>query len=520
MRRLVHRPSAGGRTLNSVAAPMRGGASVASASPSLRPIPWRTWSAEGQPLARPVRAHFENRFGCDLSDVRVHDHAAAARSAEQVHASAFSVGSEVVLRDRSQETLAHELAHVVQWKNGGARRPPEAPEAGQLDDPAEREADAIASRAGSSGPLRVTAASAPVLRRKIDLTSFRVPLGELTFKSEPTQPPSGTPRQNIVDITFMPDEKAPKSDSIKFAQIVRTRFEGGLTWSQVKPQDKDLEKLHTSAGSRTHVTKAGDTLAAISLQHFGTRDRYREVFDANVRVLLPHVAIDMPASALGLDSAQGETVSGPAPDSPLPAGLTLALPAAVEKDFHLDVKPSIVQPRAKTSDPNVSSIYPFTKDVGENKDGGQRKKATMEDWPGAALFSARFEFETVPLDETKGIAYGALHWGFYYSQMSISQEYVRAAPNPTDTFRSAFAELNRATKNEHIAQKGETLRSIAELYFGMLPQGHAGLDKLVGATPAPDRIAEIRKLNPALASMSADAEIAPGTKLKIPGIGP
>jgi hypothetical protein len=180
------------------------------------------------------------------------------------------------------------------------------------------------------------------------------------------------------------------------------------------------------------------------------------------------------------------------------------------------VRRGVVGAAAASEDPNVSGIYPYTTAVGENKDDGTRTKAVMEDWPGGAIYSGIFEFETVALDETKGIAYGALHWGFKYSQMSISQEYVRAAPNPTDTFRAAFTEFHRTTKNEHIAQKGETLRSISEHYFGM---PSPGFEKLAG-TPPIDRIAELRKLNPALTSTSPDAELPAGTRLKIPRISP
>ena len=75
----------------------------------------------GRPLNPTHRAFFEPRLGIDLEGVRVHDDAAAARSADAIGARAYTVGSHVVLAagagaetfaDRS--LMAHELAHVIQ----------------------------------------------------------------------------------------------------------------------------------------------------------------------------------------------------------------------------------------------------------------------------------------------------------------------------------------------------------------------------------------------------------------------
>ena len=66
------------------------------------------------------------RFGEDFSDVRIHQDGAAAASARAVNAHAYTVGSDVVFdagqydpsSDAGQRTLAHELTHVVQQRNG------------------------------------------------------------------------------------------------------------------------------------------------------------------------------------------------------------------------------------------------------------------------------------------------------------------------------------------------------------------------------------------------------------------
>ncbi|WP_330289742.1 eCIS core domain-containing protein [Streptomyces sp. NBC_00576] len=74
----------------------------------------------GKPLAAPVRQDMESRFDTDFSDVRLHTGATAARSARAIGARAYTSGSHVVLGDGGgdKHTLAHELTHVVQQRQG------------------------------------------------------------------------------------------------------------------------------------------------------------------------------------------------------------------------------------------------------------------------------------------------------------------------------------------------------------------------------------------------------------------
>jgi hypothetical protein len=76
----------------------------------------------GAPLGEGVRAAMEPRFGFDFSRVRIHADAAAAASARDVGARAYTVGPHIAFDDgqyspetaRGQRLLAHELTHVVQ----------------------------------------------------------------------------------------------------------------------------------------------------------------------------------------------------------------------------------------------------------------------------------------------------------------------------------------------------------------------------------------------------------------------
>lgn len=121
----------------------------------------------GQPLDQGTRTDMEARFGADFTDVRVHKGGAARSSAAEIGARAYTSGNHIVLGDGGgdRHTLAHELTHVIQQRqgpvsgtdNGGGLR---------VSDPAdrfEREAEAQATRVLSgSAPTRQGAeASAP-----------------------------------------------------------------------------------------------------------------------------------------------------------------------------------------------------------------------------------------------------------------------------------------------------------------------------------------------------------------------
>jgi hypothetical protein len=99
----------------------------------------------GRPLPEPVRERMESAFGHDFSSVRVHEDAKAA----SVRAVAFTRGENIHFRPgrfqsagrAGSELLAHELAHVVQQRQGRVAAPPaESPvqEVPELEGEAER----------------------------------------------------------------------------------------------------------------------------------------------------------------------------------------------------------------------------------------------------------------------------------------------------------------------------------------------------------------------------------------------
>jgi uncharacterized protein DUF4157 len=127
----------------------------------------------GAPLAPATRGYFEPLFGHDLSEVRVHTGAEANRSARDVDALAYTVGSHIVFRDGQYEPdapsgralLAHELAHTVQQRgvdHGTVRG------ASQPGDASERDADRAARDVTRGAPAEVTPVAGPQVARQVD----------------------------------------------------------------------------------------------------------------------------------------------------------------------------------------------------------------------------------------------------------------------------------------------------------------------------------------------------------------
>jgi len=118
----------------------------------------RLMQDEGQPLDRPIRVEMESRFGHDFGRVRIHTGSQATAMATALDARAYTVGDDIVFNAGryapygldGRRLLAHELAHVVQQRRGGAA-PPLDPVA-----PHERSARDIANKViDGSGPIRV-----------------------------------------------------------------------------------------------------------------------------------------------------------------------------------------------------------------------------------------------------------------------------------------------------------------------------------------------------------------------------
>jgi hypothetical protein len=120
------------------------------------PIVHDVLRSPGQSLDPAARSFMEPRFGYDFSKVRVHADSQAAKSAEEVNAQAYTVGSNIVFGANQgaagnlshQRLLAHELAHVVQQ---GGRQAGGSLQVAPANDSAEGVADRAADQVLSGG---------------------------------------------------------------------------------------------------------------------------------------------------------------------------------------------------------------------------------------------------------------------------------------------------------------------------------------------------------------------------------
>ena len=151
--------------------------SLGSADPSALPLIVRdVLPASGRPLDPGARAFFEPRFGNDFGAVRVHTDEPAARAAEAINASAFTVGSSIWFgRGKYQpETmsgrrlLAHELTHTIQQR--GRPTAQRSLRIGAASDPAEATADRAADAVLSGRSIPDIGTGGPIVRRAPTVT--------------------------------------------------------------------------------------------------------------------------------------------------------------------------------------------------------------------------------------------------------------------------------------------------------------------------------------------------------------
>ena len=103
----------------------------AAATPQPAPASVReTIAGSGQPLPAGVRTDMEAGFGRDFGSVRLHAGTAAERSARDIDAAAYAVGTDIAFAAgrfapasaEGRRLIAHELGHVVQQQATGAAR--------------------------------------------------------------------------------------------------------------------------------------------------------------------------------------------------------------------------------------------------------------------------------------------------------------------------------------------------------------------------------------------------------------
>jgi hypothetical protein len=159
--------------------------------------------SKGSPLEPGVRREMEAAVGHDFGDVEVHTDSRAADSARSVQAHAYTVGNHVVFgegryrpdTDEGRHTLAHELTHVVQQRQGPVEGSPAAGGI-RVSDPSdrfEREAEANASRvlaggSGAGGEATPATPAAPLQREADQSAAAQAPVQRQAAEEEEEAP--------------------------------------------------------------------------------------------------------------------------------------------------------------------------------------------------------------------------------------------------------------------------------------------------------------------------------------------
>jgi len=188
----------------------------------------------GAPLPARLRGDMEARFGEDFGTVRVHFGARAGSAAAAMHARAYTVGSDIVFADRAyapdtfdgRRLLAHELAHVVQQRRGGAV--PQLRRGSPTEQAAEQAARAVANGASD---ITVAGASAPGIAREGsgDDDEFARAIGTWTHLDQETEEearrkPGPSPKRDAAEKTGESTDAPTKSNTIDPALKKQSQF--------------------------------------------------------------------------------------------------------------------------------------------------------------------------------------------------------------------------------------------------------------------------------------------------------
>jgi hypothetical protein len=244
----------------------------------------------GDPLPPDVREEMESRFGADFSDVRIHDNSQSHASAAAWDAKAYTRGRDIVFASHrfaphagpGKRLLAHELAHVVQQRRGGAT-PVLSPQASH-EQAADVAADAVASGHGNvavGGATGVGVARdedeswGAKLRRKYRETKEAIP----PEYREKMQKAADFAADKTVDAVALPFGPAAAyaadglgSALLHGAQKSVAGEEGASADIKNFGRDKVQEGLGAAKGVATQVTEVVDTAMWVGNEYKEARD--------------------------------------------------------------------------------------------------------------------------------------------------------------------------------------------------------------------------------------------------------
>lgn len=201
----------------------------------------------GEPLPAELLDEMEGRMGEDFSDVRLHTGEEAEHSAASVAAKAYTSGNEIVMgpgsapleTDEGKRTIAHELTHVVQQRNGAVDATP-AGGGIALSDPSDRfeqaaEANAEQVMSGEGAQVAEESAAGPAgVMRQVDEDIDDETITEEAIEGESEEDIGGETEEDI---------------------------EGGLpdeTVSDLSPEEEEMEGEEEASGGEEDLLEEGE----------------------------------------------------------------------------------------------------------------------------------------------------------------------------------------------------------------------------------------------------------------------
>ena len=213
------------------------------------PIVHKVLRLPGQQLDPATKAFFEQRFGHNFSQVRVHTGTVAAESAQAINAKAFTVGKNVVFghgqyspqSDEGRRLLAHELVHTVQ--QGATGRSPSSQPATIYRYVSYDVIDSL-SRTDLPGGVGDTGAAERILLglNDEDFTDTMVAvrdMGQLEYLFEHSRPVRTRyyqlhPSERVVDPAFCEALQSALSNSEQMISIFREFLAGNIDWEELQ----------------------------------------------------------------------------------------------------------------------------------------------------------------------------------------------------------------------------------------------------------------------------------------------